>query len=81
MKRLIMVVMMMLAMTASCYAASWEWVGSNDKNGIFYDKDSIIFEMSSKTQTVNRDRVVVWEKMIYDEAFVQKRFDLKNIKL
>ena len=80
MKRLIMMIMMMMAMATSCYAASWEWIGANANYGIFFDKDSIVFDMDKKTQIVNRDKIIVWEKLIYDDAYVQRKSNNKNIK-
>lgn len=73
MRKLIMVVLMLVAMTSTCMAASWEWICSTPNVGLFYDKDSIVFDMSN-TKITNRDKCYVWVKIVYDKAFAQKHF-------
>lgn len=72
MKKLLLTVFMLLVMSTSCLAANWEWVGSSPDLGIFYDKDSIVFEKNK--QIVNRDRCSVWVKIVYDKAYVQREY-------
>ena len=73
MRRLVMVVLMLLAMSATCMAASWEWICSTSSIGLFYDKTSIVFDKSAN-QITNRDKCYVWVKIVYDKSFAQKRF-------
>lgn len=73
MRKLLLTVMALMMMSVSCFAASWEWVCSTPNVGIFYDKDSIVFDMS-KDKIINRDKCYVWTKLVYDKAFAQKRF-------
>ena len=80
MRKLIMVVLMLVAMTSTCMAASWEWVGANPNMGLSYDKDSLVFQISSKQKIVNRDMVNGWVKFVYDEAYVQKEMPHKDTK-
>jgi hypothetical protein len=73
MRKLLLTVFALVLMSASCFAANWEWIGSDEKIGVFYDKDSIVFDMS-KDKITNRDKCFVWVKLVYDKAFAQKRF-------
>ena len=71
MRKLLLTVFMLLVMSTSCLAAAdWQWVESDANMGWFYDKNSITFMMNKNI--VNRDKVVVWTKIVYDGAYAQK---------
>lgn len=72
MRKTILTILALIVMSAQCVAADWVWVHSTPNIGIFYDKDSITFE--KKNDSVNRHRCSVWVKVVYDKAFVQKRY-------
>ena len=80
MRKLVMVLLMLVAMTTTCMAASWEWVGSDEKIGMFYDTSSITFSISPNKQIVSRDRVWVWVKYVFDESFAEQVLKNRNIK-
>lgn len=80
MRKILLVMVMLLLMTSSCFAAKWEWLGSNANMGVFIDISSIKFDMSKKNQIINRDRVYVWVKYVYDEAYAQKNIEPPNTK-
>jgi hypothetical protein len=73
MRKLLLTVLALVMLSSSCLAANWEWIASDEKIGMFYDKDSIVFDMS-KDKITNRDKCYVWVKIVYDKAFAQKRF-------
>ena len=80
MRKLLLTILALMMMSASCFAASWEWVGANPYMGLSYDKDSLVFEVSSKQNIVNRDMVKGWVKFVYDEAYAQKEMPRKDTK-
>lgn len=80
MRKLVLVVISLLLLSTSCFAAKWEWLGSNANMGVFVDVGSIKFDMSNTNQIINRDRVYVWVKYVYDEAYAQKNIVPPNTK-
>jgi len=73
MRKLLLTVVALVLMSASCFAANWEWIASDANLGEFYDTESIRFDMAREQKIVNRDKFVVWVKFVYDESFVRKR--------
>lgn len=73
MRKLLLTVLALVMLSSSCLAANWEWICSTSDVGLFYDKNSIVFDIS-KTEITNRDKCYVWVKIVYDKAFAQKRF-------
>jgi hypothetical protein len=71
-KRIILIVAcLMMVLSSSCLAANWVWAHSNDKISYFFDSDSIkMFETEGKPET---RRIMVWTKLIFDEAFAQEK--------
>ena len=80
MRKLILVVISLLLLTTSCFAANWQWLGSNANMGVFVDTSSIKFDMSKTNRIINRDRIYFWVKYEYDEAYAQKNIDPPNTK-
>lgn len=71
MKKLLLTVFMLLVMSTSCLAAAdWQWACSNANLGMYFDKSTITFV--KQKQIVNRDKVYVWVKTVFDEAYAQK---------
>ena len=71
MRKLLLTVFMLFVMSTSCLAAAdWQWICSDANMGFFFDKNTITFV--KQKQVVNRDKVYVWIKVIYDEAYARK---------
>jgi hypothetical protein len=61
-KRIVLIVTcLMMLLSSSCFATNWVWVTSDANMGIFFDADSI--------RVTNSNQIIVWEKVIYDEAY------------
>jgi hypothetical protein len=80
MRKLLLTVFALVLMSASCFAANWEWIGSDENLGVFYDTDSVRFAMSRESQIVNRDRFWVWVKFVYDEGYAARRGFPRGVK-
>ena len=60
-----------LTMAGTAAAASWVWVDSDDRVGIFFDSASIKFEQ--KGESLDADVIYVWWYMQFDDAYAQTR--------
>jgi hypothetical protein len=51
------------------YAATWEWINSDDETGYFFDSESIRYELkrdyADRIQSVDTKRITYWLKIIY----------------
>ena len=65
---ILMLVTLVLS-SGSTFAATWRWVGSDDKTGFFYDTDEICFGKKPQNNVwgVAPDftRVICWTKTVY----------------
>ena len=52
------------------HAANWQWIGSNDEVGCFFDTETIRYGLQKSG--VNKTKIVCWEKAV----FTQKGADL-----
>ena len=73
MKKVFLILITLLLLSSSCFAAYWKWLGSNPNIGLFVDTSSIEFELSKDRKITNRDRVYVWVKYVYDDSYAQKK--------
>lgn len=64
----LLAVFLSLAMAGTA-SASWIWAGSDDKVGIFFKPESVVFEHQGNL--INGDVVYVWWYMLYDDAYAQ----------
>lgn len=73
---IVLLAMLLLALSAQCFAANWVWVCSDARMGFFFDSDSIkVFETEGKPAT---RRIMFWEKIVYDDAFAEKQGRIKG---
>lgn len=53
----------------TAYAATWEWINSDDETGYFFDSESIRYELNhdymDRVQSVNPKRITYWKKIVY----------------
>jgi hypothetical protein len=80
MRKLLLTVLALVMLSSSCLAANWEWAGSDEKIGMFYDVNSITFSISPNKQIVSRDRVWLWVKYVFDESFAEQVIKNRNVK-
>ena len=70
-KRIILVVAcLMMVLSSSCLAANWVWVTSDSRMGFFFDADTI--------KVTESNQIIVWEKVIYDEAYSRSLGDING---
>lgn len=72
MRKLFLVVITLLLLSTSCFAADWEWLYSDAEEGFFFDKSSVVFRMNG--QIVDRDRIQVWIKTVLDESYATEKY-------
>lgn len=53
------------------FAATWNWIGSNDEIDYFFDKDTIRYELKSNRE-INEKKIIVWEKEVFTQATAQE---------
>ena len=51
--------------TSVGYTANWQWIGSDDEIGCFFDIDTIRY--ASSKSGVDESRIVCWEKLVYTQ--------------
>lgn len=71
MRKMLLTLVILLVMSTSCLAANWEWIGSDADTGLFFDTSTITFEKHK--QTINRDKVYVWVRIVYDKEYARKQ--------
>ncbi|SFA84325.1 hypothetical protein [Selenomonas ruminantium] len=79
MRKLLLTVVVLFLLAAQCLAANWEMIGSTNDYGLYYDKDSVVFDAQESIvdrgkYIVNKDKCYVWLKAIYDKKYVNRRF-------
>jgi hypothetical protein len=79
MRKTILTILALIVMSAQCVAADWVWLHSDENEGFFFDKGSIVFDISKDRKIVNRDRFYVWVKTAYDAAFAKKEFGRDDV--
>lgn len=69
MKRILFFLMFAIVISLSmntAYAATWEWINSDDETGYFFDSESIRYELNhdymDRVQSVNPKRITYWKK-------------------
>lgn len=80
MRKLLLTVVALVLMSASCFAANWEWIYSSAQKGFFFDKDSVTFDLSKDKKIVNRDKLYAWVKIVYDKEFSKQTFQRDDVE-
>ena len=74
--RLTLLVVVALALSSgSVFAATWRWVGSDDKVGFFFDTDDIRYELQQnlfENPTIDTSRITFWLKTVYTPWYAEQ---------
>lgn len=69
--RLCTIAVFLLLTSTMTYAANWQWVTSNDKNGFFFDTEDIHYELkyyrSSSKPAADLEKITCWVKAVFTE--------------
>lgn len=79
MRKVLLTILTCLVMSASCYAANWEWIGANADKGFSFDEDTIVFATSPDRKIVNRDVFYVWVKIVFDPAYAKRQYHRDDV--
>ena len=79
MRKILLTLTILISLSTHCLAANWGWIHSNANRGFFFDKDSIVYEISEDKKNINKDILYVWFKTVYDPAYAYKHFHRYDI--
>lgn len=70
-KLISLLTILMLMFSDICLAADWQWTKSNANFGFFFDKETILYDMTNGQ--INKDKIYVWIHVICDDTYAQNK--------
>lgn len=75
-KLISLLTILMLMFSDICLAADWQWTRSNANVGFFFDRETILYDMTNGQ--INKDKIYVWVRVICDDTYAQNKARSKN---